>query len=63
MGGETEAQRVEKICHSRSGIVAQDLKHSWVMILWLLLIIIIVNVPKAGVRVGLEEITKLSRVW
>lgn len=45
------------------GLVPKPSKHSWVMILWLLLIIIIVSVPKAVVRVGLKEITKLSRVW
>lgn len=45
------------------GLVPKPSKHSWVMILWLLLIIIIVSMPKAGVRVGLKEITKLSRVW
>lgn len=45
------------------GLVPKPSKHSWVMILWLLLIIIIVSVPKAVVRAGLKEITKMIRVW
>lgn len=32
------------------GLVPKPSKHSWVMILWLLLIIIIVSMPKAGVK-------------